>query len=75
MEETMRMFEAAREPLKTFLWIAGKWRRPAEVCGLDARYIDLEGRANLGLPIGEHEATSWPRRLRLAIGISQSPSN
>jgi len=45
MEETMRMFEAAREPLKTFLWIAGETgMRPAEVCGLDAKYIDLEGR-------------------------------
>ena len=45
MEETMRMFEAAREPLKTFLWIAGETgMRPAEVCGLDAKYIDLDNR-------------------------------
>ena len=45
MEETMRMFRAAREPLRAFLSIAGETgMRPAEVCGLDAWYIDLENR-------------------------------
>lgn len=45
MEETMRMFAAAPEPLKTFLWIAGETgMRPAEVCGLDTKYIHLENR-------------------------------
>lgn len=45
VEETMAMFRAALEPLKTFLWIAGETgMRPAEVCGLDAEYIDLEHR-------------------------------
>ena len=39
----MRMFRAARGPLQTFLWIAGETgMRPAEVCGLDAKYIDLQ---------------------------------
>ncbi len=46
VEETMAMFRAAREPLRTFLWIAGETgMRPAEVCGLDARYIDLNSPA------------------------------
>ena len=45
MEETMRMFGAAREPLRTFLWVAGETgMRPAEVCALDAKYIDLDNR-------------------------------
>ncbi|MFP5229450.1 MAG: tyrosine-type recombinase/integrase [Acidobacteriota bacterium] len=45
VEETMKMFLAAREPLKTFLWIAGETgMRPAEVCGLDAKYINLQNR-------------------------------
>ncbi len=45
VEETMRMFAEATEPLRTFLWIAGETgMRPAEVCGLDAKAIDLENR-------------------------------
>ncbi len=45
VEETMAMFKAAREPLRTFLWIAGECgMRPAEVCGLDAQYVDPEHR-------------------------------
>ncbi|HWA95056.1 MAG TPA: tyrosine-type recombinase/integrase [Terracidiphilus sp.] len=45
VEETMRMFAAATEPLRTFLWIAGETgMRPAEVCGLDAKAIDLRSR-------------------------------
>ena len=45
VEETMRMFAEATEPLRTFLWIAGETgMRPAEVCGLDAKAIDLKNR-------------------------------
>jgi integrase len=41
----MRMFAEATEPLRTPLWIAGETgMRPAEVCGLDAKAIDLENR-------------------------------
>ena len=44
-EEAMAIFGAAREPFRTFLWIAGECgMRPAEVCGLDARYIHLVDR-------------------------------
>jgi integrase len=44
-EEAMAIFGAAREPFRTFLWIAGECgMRPAEVCGLDARYIHLADR-------------------------------
>src|ERR1039457_7486624 len=44
-EEAMAIFGAAREPFRTFLWIAGECgKRPAEVCGLDARYIHLADR-------------------------------
>jgi integrase len=42
LEETLTIFRAAREPFKTFLWILGECgMRPAEVCGLDAKYIHL----------------------------------
>ncbi len=41
-EEAVAIFGAAREPFKTLLWIAGECgMRPAEVCGLDAKYIHL----------------------------------
>ncbi len=44
-EEVIAIFGAAREPFKTFLWIAGECgMRPAEVCGLDARYVHLTDR-------------------------------
>ena len=44
-EEAIAIFRAAREPFRTFLWIAGEsGMRPAEVCGLDARYIHLVDR-------------------------------
>ncbi len=41
-EEAVAIFGAAREPFKTLLWIPGECgMRPAEVCGLDAKYIHL----------------------------------
>jgi integrase len=44
-EEVMKIFRAAREPFRTFLWILGEaGMRPGEVCALDARYIHLEDR-------------------------------
>jgi len=40
--EAIAIFGAAREPFKTLLWIAGECgMRPAEVCGLDAKYVHL----------------------------------
>ena len=45
LEEALTIFRAAREPFKTFLWILGECgMRPAEVCGLDAKYIHLPDR-------------------------------
>ncbi len=45
LDETLAMMRAAKEPLKTYLWITGETgMRPSESCGLDARYIDLENR-------------------------------
>jgi len=44
-EEVMKIFRAATDPLKTFLWILGaSGMRPAEVCAIDARYIHLDER-------------------------------
>ena len=44
-EEAITIFGAARDPFRTFLWIAGECgMRPAEVCGLDAKYIHLADR-------------------------------
>jgi integrase len=44
-EETVTIFKAASEPLKTFLWITGECgMRPGEVCGLDAKDIHLDDR-------------------------------
>jgi integrase len=43
--EVTTLFQAASEPLKTFLWILGEsGMRPAEVCAIDARYIHLDDR-------------------------------
>jgi integrase len=44
-EEVIKIFRAAREPFRTFLWILGEaGMRPGEVCALDARYIHLDDR-------------------------------
>ncbi len=44
-EETLRMIEAAPEPLKTFLYIAVETgMRPGETCGLDCANINLDER-------------------------------
>jgi integrase len=44
-EEAMAIFRASAEPLRTFLWVlAEAGMRPAEVCGLDAKYIHLDER-------------------------------
>jgi integrase len=45
LEEALTIFRAAQEPFKTFLWILGECgMRPAEACGLDAKYIHLADR-------------------------------
>src|SRR5438876_529522 len=44
-EEVMKIFLAAQEPFKTFLWTLGECgMRPGEVCALDAKYIHLDDR-------------------------------
>jgi integrase len=44
-EEVMKIFRAATDPLKTFLWIqVESGMRPAEVCAIDAQYIHLDER-------------------------------
>jgi integrase len=60
MEETMRMFRAAREPLRTFLWIAGEsGARPGEVCGLASQHIDLDSRViSVCQSVSEHYIVS-----------------
>lgn len=43
--ETLKMIDAAPEPLRTFLYVAVETgMRPGEICGLDWSNIDLEGR-------------------------------
>jgi integrase len=44
-EEVMKIFQAAAEPFKTYLWVLGEsGMRPAEVCAVDAKYIHLGDR-------------------------------
>src|ERR1700722_11898392 len=44
-QEVMKIFRAATDPLKTFLWIqVDSGMRPAEVCAIDAEYIHLDER-------------------------------
>jgi len=66
-EEALAIFQAAPEPFQTFLWILGETgMRPAEVCGLDAKYIRLEARVisvrqseSLGLIVTPKTKASW----------------
>jgi integrase len=68
-EGVIKIFRAAREPFKTFLWILGEaGMRPGEVCALDARYIHLEDRV-ISVSLKAWELSS-ARKLRRVTAIS-----
>jgi integrase len=44
-EEVMKIFQAATEPFRTYLWVLGEsGMRPGEACAIDAKYIHLGDR-------------------------------
>ncbi len=65
-EEVMKIFRAASEPLKTFLWILGEsGMRAAEVCAIDAMYIHLDDRV---ISVRQSESLGYVVRPKTVAG-------